>query len=113
MGLPAITKKLLQKIQANEYLDFGELPPAKGKTKSVPQSLEGQVIDIQAAELYKQRKIIPDLATWVQCFALYATVILAQEPERMADLMAYASIIAKASQKYRWPSWIVYDQNFR
>ena len=56
MGLPAITKKLLQKIQANEYLDFGELPPAKGKTKSVPQSLEGQVIDIQAAELYKQRK---------------------------------------------------------
>ena len=31
----------------------------------------------------------------------------------MADLMAYASIIAKASQKYRWPSWIVYDQNFR
>ena len=56
MGLPAITKKLLQKIRANEYLDFGELPPAKGKTKSVPQSLEGQVIDIQAAELYKQRK---------------------------------------------------------
>ena len=113
LGLPAITKKLLQKIRANEYVDFGELPPAKGKTKSVPQSLEGQVIVIQAAELYKQRKIIPDLATWVQCFALYATVILAQEPERRADLMAYASIIAKASQKYRWPSWIVYDQNFR
>ena len=27
--------------------------------------------------------------------------------------MAYASIIAKASQKYRWPSWIDYDQTFR
>ena len=27
--------------------------------------------------------------------------------------MAYATSIAKASKKYRWPSWVVYDQNFR
>ena len=26
---------------------------------------------------------------------------------------AYASTIAKASTKYRWSSWLVYDQNFR
>ena len=27
--------------------------------------------------------------------------------------MAYMIIIAKASQKFAWPSWVVYDQNFR
>ena len=27
--------------------------------------------------------------------------------------MAYMVIIAKASQKFAWPSWVVYDQNFR
>ena len=82
------------------------------KRSHSPTLLKGLVIVIQAAELYKQRKIILDLATWVQCFPLYATVIWAQKPERMPDLMVYASDIAKASQKYQWPSWIFYDQNF-
>ena len=27
--------------------------------------------------------------------------------------MAYQMTIAKASMKYKWPSWVVYDQNFR
>ena len=40
--------------------------------------------------------------------------MLAKEhPERLADLMAYQALIARASRKYRWPSWLVYDQNFR
>ena len=30
-GLPAIPKKQAIKILANEYIDFAELPPAKGK----------------------------------------------------------------------------------
>ena len=28
-----------------------------------------QIIVVQAAELMQARKIIPDLATWTQCFA--------------------------------------------
>ena len=32
---------------------------------------------------------------------------------RAGDLFAYMSTIAKASLKYKWPLWIVYDQNFR
>ena len=27
--------------------------------------------------------------------------------------MAYQAIIAKASRKFKWSSWVVYDQNFR
>ena len=29
------------------------------------------------------------------------------------SLLAYATIIAKASLKYAWLSWVVYNQNFR
>lgn len=112
-GLPAITKKLLTKILANEYVDFAELPPAKGKGRPMPQSLEGQVIVVQAADLFQARKIIPDLATWLQCFSLYVATLATKFPERIAELMSYQTIIAKTSQKYRWPSWVVYDQNFR
>ena len=70
-GLAAIPKKLVAKILANEYIDFAELPPAKGKGRPMPQSLEGQIIVVQAADLLQTRKIIPDFATWVQCMLLF------------------------------------------
>ena len=79
-------------------LIFLELPPAKGKGRPMPQSLEGQVIMVQAAELLQARKIIPDLATWKQCFSLCA-----KYSARLPELMVYWTIIAKASQRYRWP----------
>jgi hypothetical protein len=39
-GLPALPKKLLTRVRANEYIDFSELPPAKGKGRPMPQFLE-------------------------------------------------------------------------
>jgi hypothetical protein len=112
-GLPALPKKIVEKIRASEYVDFSELPPAKGKGRPLPQSLEGQIIVVQAADLIHTRRIIPDLATWCQCFVLYTATVVTAQPSRLLDLMAYQSLIAKASQKYKWPSWVVYYQNFR
>ena len=51
---------------AEEYIDFTEPPPAHGKGRPMPQLLEGQIIVVQAAELMQVRKIIPDIATWMQ-----------------------------------------------
>ena len=112
-GLPALPKKMIERILANEYIDFTELPPARGKVRSMPTGLEGQVVLVQAADLAQPRKLIPDLATWVQCFTVYVAVLAPHQPSRIPDLMAYMSCIAKASQKYNWPSWLVYNQNFR
>ena len=113
IGLAALPKKLMEKIQANEYIDFNELPPAKGRSKGLPQMLEGQVILIQSADLVQSRKMIPDLATWLQCYSLYVAVMAAKHPERITELMAYQSQITRASARYKWPAWLVYDQNFR
>lgn len=74
-GLPALPRKMVERIRANEYVDFSELPPAKGKGRPVPQALEGQVIVVQAADLIHNRKIIPDLGTWCQYFALYVAML--------------------------------------
>ena len=112
-GLPALSKKLIEKIEAEEYIDFCELPPAKGKGRSMAQAFDGQIVVVQAADLMQSRRLIPDLATWMQCFGLFTTAVARRKPERVPDLMAYMSVIAKASQKYKWPSWIIYDQNFR
>ena len=112
-GLPLITKKVMEHIQRGEYVDFAELPPAKGKGKLPAHGLEGQVVVVQAADLVRSRRIIPDLATWMQCYAIYVAVKGAHSPDGVPELMAYQAIIAKASRKFKWPSWVVYDQNFR
>ena len=111
-GLPFLPKKLMDKILAGEYVDFAELPPARGKARAVPQAQEGQIVVVQAADLLQSRRVIPDLATWLQCYAIFTTVIASKNPARLPDLMAYMSIIAKANQNFAWPSWVVYDQNF-
>ena len=112
-GLPHITKKVAEQIKVGEYVDFAELPPAKGKGKPPSNNWEGQVVVVQAAELVQARKLIPDFATWSQCFAVYVAVLGQHQPAKLPELLAYGSIIARASRKYRWPAWVVYDQNFR
>ena len=77
------------------------------------QAFEGQVVVVQAADIIQSRKLVPDLATWMQCFGLFTAAVARKRPESIPDLMAYMTIIARASQKYRWPSWVIYDQNFR
>ena len=112
-GLPALAKRLVDKIEADEYIDFGDLPPAKGKGRPLGQAFEGQVVVVQAADLVQTRKLIPDVATWVQCFGLFAAAVARKKPQRLPDMMAYMTIVTKASQKYKWPAWVIYDQNFK
>ncbi len=112
-GLPALPRRLVDRIRSGEYIDFTELPPAKGKGKTPAQMGEGQIVVVQAADLAATRRTIPDLATWIQCFSLYVAVLAPSQPEVIPELMAYQAMIAKASQTYRWPSWLVYDQSFR
>jgi len=99
----------VERICAGEDIDFGGLPPAKGRSRPPPQAGDGQVVVVQAMDLILTWKTISDLATWLQCFGLYVAVVAKAQPQRVPELMAYQAIIAKASQTYRWPSWIVYD----
>ena len=74
-GIPALPKKLAQKILNGEYVDFVELPPAKGSAKPSSLDWEGQ-------DLYATKKVIPDLATWVQCFSLYMPLCYGPNPPK-------------------------------
>ncbi len=65
-GLPPIPARMAERIRENAYIDFSDLPPAKGKGKPVTYALEGQVIVVQAADLMQSQHIFPDLATWSQ-----------------------------------------------
>ena len=47
------------------------------------------------------------------CSTQYNTIMLQEHPDRAAEMMAYQTAIAKASQRYKWPSWVIYDATFR
>jgi len=73
-----ISKKLADKIKAGEYVDFTELPSAKGKSRPL-SSLT--------------KKDLPDLATQTQCFAMFVRVVCEHQPQRIGGLMTYLSLI--------------------
>ena len=112
-GLPALKRSLVDQIISAKYVDFGELPPAKGLGKAPPSmsgDTEGQIVLIQAADYLQSRRQVKDFATWSQCFALYSAVLLSGHPGRAQSLFQYSAIVAKLSKKFRW---IIYDQQFR
>lgn len=112
-GLPPLPKRLFDKIGGNEYIDFGDLPPARGKPKSLPQHLDGQLLLVQLHDVEDSKRMIADFPTWVQCFTIYAAALCVQQPQRFTQLLAYQSQIATYAKKFRWPTWIIYDQNYR
>ena len=80
-GLPLIPKNLLNKIQVGEYIDFSNLPPAKGKARSLPLHWEGHTLVVQLEDLEGGKWLIPDFQTWVQCFAIYALAVVMAKNE--------------------------------
>ena len=62
-GLPALPRKWVERIQVGDYMDFTELPPAGGRARGLPKTLDGQILVVQAADLMETRQAIPDLAT--------------------------------------------------
>ena len=86
-GLPPLPQKMIERIRAKQYIDFAELPPAKGKGRPVTQLGEGQLVLLQASNLVQAKKAIPDFATWGQCFAIYVAVLAGHDPDRLLDLM--------------------------
>ena len=112
-GLPALSQRLIEKIKAGEYVDFSDLPPAKGKSRSSANDWDTRVLLLQVQQSDNPRRLIPDFPTWAQCFALFAAIKASAQPASIADLMAYMTEIAKYAKRFQWPSWVIYDQNFR
>lgn len=86
-GLLLIPRKILNKIQAGEYIDFSDLPPAKGRARLLPPHWEGHILVVQLKDLKGGKKLIPDFQTWTQCFAIiYTAALVMQYPDKFGPL---------------------------
>ena len=108
---PPIPKKLAQKIWKGEYVDLYELSPMKLGTP------EPTILDIFQSKQKKARgksEKIDTIEMWVRCFNAFVAVMAKQHPGRVIDLLAYSSLIVKASQDFEQNTpWLSYDQHFR
>ena len=100
-GLPPIPKWTVDRIKAGEYIDFTKLPLARS---NVPGA--GRAGDCGAGSRP------PAVSLQSGYFAIFVAVVAGHQPARVPDIMGYSSLIARLSRKFRWPSWVVYNQNF-
>jgi hypothetical protein len=95
-------------------VDFTELPPARGLSKS-SHTPGPNILLVQSADSIQGHKtFMPDLHTWMQCFSVYASVLALKFPQHLPELLAYSRDIVRASPQFKWPSWVihVYDINY-
>ena len=112
-GIPPLPKKMVERMINWEYVDFSELPPAKISGLKAPMD-NGTILLVQSADLLKQqRRLIPNITVWVQCFCIYAGVMAMKHPDSIPDMLAYMREIVQANNQYRWPSWVIYDSSYR
>ncbi len=104
-GLPALEKTLVELILSDQFVDLTDIPPAKGRSPAASKLLEGQILLVQPADFLQTKRLIPDFPTWLH---FYTAVLLSKFPVRAPSLLLYKKNVAYLSQRFRWPSWVVY-----
>jgi hypothetical protein len=78
-------------------------PPTQSTKPLLP--IPPNVLLIQSADsMSGQRKLIPDLTTWMQCFTIYASVLTTKLPQYIPEMLAYSRDIMRASRQCKWSS---------
>ncbi len=70
---------------------------------------EPTLLDLFTEEGKRKIKLheeIQMIEEWVRCFNTLATIIALQQPNRIADLLAYSFIIVKASEEFEGQPWL-------
>lgn len=105
---PPIPKKLADKIWKGKFIELSELLPCRLGAPEVT------LMDLMSnRDRPKESKKITTIQQWVVCFNSFTSVMAVHHPERVRDLLVYASIITKASLDYEGTPWLAYDGHFR
>ena len=109
VGLAPLPRKLVARIQAGDYVEFGEFPPVAGQ-EPLDEDLEERV---RPGDRRRRSREVPSILFWMSCFTLYKRAVLIEEPNRGAELDAYGESVLDAARSYRWEFVRNYDQKFR
>ena len=118
-GLPVVPPKLVAKIQRGEFVDMSELLKDNIEADR-RRSLQDQgaaaaalMCSVWMSGKSGGRREVPDILSWVQCFATYACVLGEAHPEKTKELWAYMSLIVREARRCGGSGWREYDGMFR
>ena len=63
--------------------------------------------------MVRRRRTVTDIATWIQCFATYVSILSTVHPHAVPELLAYLIFILRAIQNFRGVAWVTYGAAFR
>lgn len=118
-GFAHLTQLTIDKILRGEYVEFSSLlPPTTSVCMDTETSAkrfcitedEGQLV-LSAATSTKQK--VDSLATWLEAWSVYCSIILSNSNDRAAELMAFQLRILQAAKRYKWHAVMEYDVLFR
>ena len=102
---PPVPRKMTEEIWKLEYFDLKEMLPSRlGAPELTMLDLLTQHDRAKEAKMFEQ---------WVACFNTLVSVMAARYPDRVKDMLAYFSLIAKAHADYEGTQWLSYDNHFR
>ena len=86
-----VPTKLIEKIKAGKFVDMSEL------LCDHMGALENE--DHQKS-VKPKRCNVTNVLEWARCFALYTSILSRKQPQRVADLLGYQSLIILANMAY-------------
>ena len=108
-SLPSVPAKLVARVRKGEYVDMADL---LRDNIEVDRRRTAQGGDMQPATKL-QRREIPDVSSWAQCFCSYIGIVVEESPERTKQLLAYLATVLREARRCGGEGWRSYDAMFR
>ena len=109
-GLLPVPAKLGEKITWWEFVEMVDLLREFWSPLTAKEPVADPTVSQGTA---RHRQTVTDIATWIQCFATYVSVMSTVHPHAVPELLAYLIFILQASQDFGGVAWVTYDAAFR
>ncbi len=114
-GMPAVPRKLYDRMVRWEYVELAELlPQSSAHDAATPEVDPHRFVLFPGCEFIKPKKRqINTINDWVKAFTVYMAAMASKHPEAVTEMLAYQLAIVRASEQYDGLYWRAYDTHFR
>ena len=100
-GFPPLAKRLVEWIQALEFVDMADLQPAQWQEVLDPEPDPRCYVILPGLEVARaKKKSVEDVRTWTMCFTIYTAAVGMKHPDMMPEMLAYMLHILRSHQEY-------------
>ena len=117
-----LSDPIISKIKRGSFVELSSLLPPTDTPAPEPafkcvqvapsQDNEDEGI-ITVATVGPPRRKVRDMSSWLEAWTTYAAVVVAWNPQRAGELLAYQDTILSAFRQFRPDAVLAYDRSFR